>query len=494
MKNKLLINLIIGISILFLSVIAGFIVAKTGILLLAVLLILITLAVLGAYIFPNPFIGFLLIIFFLPFERVPTYSLSGIDIRINILIGFLTLFAWLGAMMFNSKKWKVEPNAIALPLGLFFIALLLSITQAIALSRSIEVLIFVLFTVALSIMTVNMISSVSNLRKTILVILMSATFVGIFGLFQFAGDIMGLPRSITLLKFGYTSDVFGFPRIHAFSMEPLYFANYLLIPLSLVMAYFFGKVDVIKRWMIVGILTILLVNFVLTLSRGGYLGLIVTSLLFILLYSRQVFTWRNLAVLAVIFVVFIGVMFALSKGKSNSVSSFINQATGQDAKVGSESIQGRLMSYDAALKIYKDHPILGIGLGNYGPETANYSPIPPKGGWPVVNNEYFEILAESGTIGGITFGLLLLVVIVRSLIALKHAKDPFLKATMFGLFAAFMGILTQYNFFSTLYIIHIWILIGLLIGVQNIIFKNDTFRHALKIKCLKARMSNKIYL
>lgn len=476
MKNNLLINLIIGISILFLSVITGFIVAKTGILLLMVLLILITLAVLSTYIFPNPFTGFLLIIFFLPFERVPTYSLAGVDIRINTLLGFLTLFAWLGAIMFNSKKWKIEPNAISLPLGLFFIALLLSLTQALALTRSIEVLVFTLFTIALSVMTVNMISNLNNLKKTVLVLLASATFVGIFGLFQFAGDIIGLPQSITLLKVGYTSAVFGFPRIQAFSMEPLYFANYLLIPLSLVMAYFFGKVDIIKRWMLIGILTILLVNFVLTLSRGGYLGLIITSLMFILLYSRQVFTWRNAAILVVIFVVFLGVVFALSKGKSNAISSFVKQATGQDAKVGSESIQGRLMSYDAALKIYKDHPVFGIGLGNYGPATVNYSPIPPRGGWPVVNNEYFEILAESGTVGGITFGLLLLVVIIRSLIALKHVKDPFLKATMFGLFAAFMGILTQYNFFSTLYIIHIWVLIGLLIGVQNIILKNDKLK------------------
>lgn len=469
MKNNLFINLIIGISTLFLSVIAGFIIAKTGILLLMVLLILITLAILSAYIFPNPFIGFLLIIFFLPFERVPTYSLAGADIRISTLVGFITLFAWIGAMMFNSGKWKVQPNAISLPLCLFFVALLLSMTQAIALSRSVEVLIFMLFAVALSIMTVNMISSIDNLRKTVLVILASAAFVGIFGLFQFAGDIIGLPQSLTLLKVGYTSAVFGFPRIHAFSMEPLFFANYLLIPLSLVMAYFFGKVDVIKRWMLVGILTILLVNFVLTLSRGGYLGLIVTSLIFILLYSRQVFTWRNLAILAVIFVVFLGVVFALSKGESNAVSRFVNQATGQDAKIGSESVQGRLMSYASAIKIYKDHSVLGIGLGNYGPEVSGYPSKTPAGGWPVVNNEYFEILAESGTVGGITFGLLLLVVIIRSLMALKHAKDPFLKATMFGLFAAFMGILTQYNFFSTLYIIHIWILIGLLIGVQNII-------------------------
>jgi O-antigen ligase len=472
MKNNLFINLVIGIAVLFLSIIAGFIIAKTGILLLGIILILITGAFLCTYILPNPFVGFLLIIFFLPFERVPTYNLAGVDIKINVLLGFLTLFAWLMALMFNAKKYKVQPNTIGIPLGLFIVALLLSITQAINETRLVTVLIFILFTVALSVLTVNMVSTIDNLKKTILVLLISSTTVGIFGLFQFAGDIIGLPQSITLLKTGYTSAVFGFPRIQSFSMEPLFFANYLLIPLSVVMAYFFAKVDFVKRWALIGMLILLLLNFVLTLSRGGYLGLIVTSLLFILFYFKQVFTWRNLAILVVIFIVFIGASFAISKGKPNAVSRFVNQATGQDAKIGSESIQGRLLSYDAAIKIYNDHSVLGIGLANYGPAISGYPKTPPIGGWPVVNNEYFEILAETGLIGGVTFAIFILFIIGRSLKALRKTKDEFLKSTMFGLFAAFVGILVQYNFFSTLYIIHIWVLIGLLIGVQNLILTN----------------------
>jgi len=73
----------------------------------------------------------------------------------------------------------------------------------------------------------------------------------------------------------------------------------------------------------------------------------------------------------------------------------------------------------------------------------------------------------------------------RTFIALKYARDVFLRSVLIGLFAALVGVLIQYNFMSTLYIIHIWVLIGLLVGVQNIILMQNAkvkmqnaFRHA----------------
>jgi F0F1-type ATP synthase assembly protein I len=60
------------------------------------------------------------------------------------------------------------------------------------------------------------------------------------------------------------------------------------------------------------------------------------------------------------------------------------------------------------------------------------------------------------------------VIFIRSIKAYIITKDIYLKATILGLNSAFLAILVQYNFFSTLYIMHIWVLIGLIIAVQNI--------------------------
>lgn len=465
-------NFILTILGILAAVGAGFVIAKFGTLSLAIVPLLIISVLLGVYLFKNPFFGFLLIIFFLPFERVPTYLLGGVNIKINTILGFVTLFTWLLALIFNGKKWKVQPNVLAIPLSLFTIALILSLTQAVNLDRSIQVLIFILFTIALSIFSVNMIDGINNLKKVIYVIFFSSLVVGLFGLVQFGGDVIGLPRSITLLKEGYTSKIFGFPRIQAFSMEPLYYANYLLIPISLSLAYFLGRVKLIKHWWLIGLLALLLINFVLTVSRGGYIGLLATLAVFVVAYFRRFITWRNLGIVIILVLVYFGVTFALSKSENRAMQQFLGHVTLKDLSRG-ESIVGRLRAYDVAEGAFLKNPILGIGIGNYGPYVKGYPNQPPKTGWDIVNNQYLELAAEAGLVGIITFGLIFLIIIVRSFFALKVVKDPFIRATLIGLLAALVGILVQYNFFSTLYIIHIWVVIGLLVGVQNLAFKKS---------------------
>lgn len=463
-------------GIVLLLVIAGFglVIAKYGA--LGMLMIFVLLAgILVCYkVLKDPFWGFSAIVFFLPFERFPTFNVSGVDIRINTVLGFIVLLAWIFAIMFNGKKWKLQPNFIAVPLSLFVMAMLLSLTQAVNLERAYEVLIFILFTIALGVLAVNMIAIKEDLQKIIKILLISSLVAAGFGLFQFAGDVVGLPSSITLLKQDYTSVVFGFPRIQAFSQEPLYFADYLFIPICLGLAYFFGKVKgFINRWPIIILTVLLLINFILTVSRGAYLGFIASFVVLGVLLFRQIFTWKHILIgVTTIAIVGYGVAFALSKGDTRATNEFVRHVFVQDYSVG-ESVQGRLSAFEQALQAYRDHPILGIGVGNYGPYTRGYPGFTPFDGWAIVNNEYLEVLAETGLVGITAFSLIILILVGRSFLAVRRAKDEFLKMTMIGLLAAFVGILVQYASFSTLYIIHIWVLIGLMVATQNLILKSE---------------------
>lgn len=467
----------------------AFVIAKFATLAIAIIPVLLVGLFLTYFILRRPELGWLLIVFFLPFERVPTISFAGVDLKINTILGFITLFAWILALMFNAKKYpparrlessgdwragKVQPNALAIPLSIFVIAMMLSLSQAVAFGRAIQVLIFILFTIALSILAVNMVYSKETLKKTLLVLFASSFLVGIFGLFQFGGDVVGLPASLTLLKQGYGSVVFGFPRVQAFSMEPLYLANYLLIPIGVGLALFFNRVDIpLKRWWLIILLALLLVIFVLTVSRGGYLGLVGTFLVIGILLFRRVFTWKNVLIgVAIVAIVGYGVVFALSKGEARAVGEFLGHVTLQDLVQGQgESVEGRLKTFRHALNAWRESPIFGQGIGNYGPWNLHYPNATPPKGWDIVNNEYIEIMAETGLVGLIAYSLLLIVLIFRTFSAYKYVHDPFLRAVLVGLLAALIGILIQYNFMSTLYIIHIWVAIGLLIAVQNIILK-----------------------
>jgi O-antigen ligase len=474
--DKLLLKekLIIGVIILIGAGIIAFLFATFGITGAVMAAALIITAVLVVFIFRNPEFGWFLIVFFLPFERVPTLNLGGVDLKINIILGFLTLFAWILALMFNPKKFKVRPYAIAIPIILYVLAMLISLTVAGNMTRGVSVLVFTLFTIALSILTVNMVSSRENLKKTLQIIFLSSIIVSIFGLLQFAGSLLGLPDSTVLLKEGYGAKMMGFPRIMAFSQEPLYLANFLLIPITLGLAFFFNKIDVNEdkspnRLKQVGILLLLILVLILTVSRGAYLGFLASLIVLAIFFFRKIFTWKNVLIFILsVAVLGYAVAFGLSKGDPQATNNFITHVLVRDyAK--SASVQERLTSYTYAWIAFKQHPALGIGTGNYGPWLTNFRAEAPKGGWLIVNNEFLEVLAETGLVGLIIFVSLLVILIWRSFIAIKYAADPYLKVVMIGLLAAFIGILVQYNFFSTLYIIHIWVLIGLLVATQSLI-------------------------
>ncbi len=484
--NKLSLKekLFVGVAILGATFLIIVLLAKFGTFGALIAAALVVTAVLAVFIFRNPDFGWYLIVFFLPFERVPSLEIGGINIKINTILGFVTLLAWILALMFNAKKYKVQPYAISVPIILFCSAMLISLTQAYNLSRAYSVLFFIFFTIALSVLTVNMIRSKENLRKTLLILFLTSVIAGLFGLFQFGGNLIGLPDSITLLKAGYGASTFGFPRIQAFSEEPLYFANFLLIPIFVGLALFFNKINIFVRekmtgqgrvhWLWVGVLILFLLDFVLTVSRGAYVGLAVAFIVLVILLYRKVVTWKNvLTFIVVIGIVGYGVAFALSKGSTQATNNFISHVLIQDFYTG-ESVQGRLVTYKAALDAYHESPNFGVGIGNYGPWLVHYPSAPPVGGWQTVNNEYLEILAETGLLGLITFTLLIVFLIYRTFLALKYARDPFLRAVLIGLFAAFVGVLVQYNFFSTLYIIYIWILVGLLTATQTLILKEKT--------------------
>ena len=119
----------------------------------------------------------------------------------------------------------------------------------------------------------------------------------------------------------------------------------------------------------------------------------------------------------------------------------------------------------------KDHPIIGNGIGNFGPHT-NKSPYHmPNEGWAIVNNEFLELWAEIGILGLASFIAIILIIIFRTIKSISLGQDPYLKTILLGLLIAFLGIMAQYQTFSILYILHIWFLIGLIIATQNLLLK-----------------------
>lgn len=431
----------------------------------------------------DPSFGVILIAFFLPFERIPSLDLAGFTFKINHLLGGLTLLFWLLAVIFARRK--IAPHPLGIPLLLLFFSFFLSGLSAVNEFRQYSVFISLLIMLGIHLAVLNGLVNETVLRRIVAALLVGAGLMGIVGIYQFFGDIAGLPASLTGLDPGYTKIVFSFPRIHSFSKEPLYYANYLFIPLGVALALFFTKQknstakntplwERISGPLLLPLLVLLFINFFLTLSRGAFIAFIPFALIFALFYARTIFTLRNITLGALIIVISLAGVYNILKAASpQALERFISHATLQDVLVQKtgESGFGRLHTFTQAIEAWQSSPALGVGLGNFGPYIAQYPTETPGSGWQIVNNEYLELLAETGTIGLGLWLFFVCLIFYRSFVAYRQSKNDYLQAVLVGLTAALVAILVQYNFFSTLYIIHIWVLLGLIIGVQNLILK-----------------------
>ncbi len=422
------------------------------------------------FIWKDSFLGILLIAFWLPFERLGAYEFGEMTIRLSQIFLIVTLFWWIFNLI-SKGSFKFAKNPALIPLTLFLLVGVFSLPTTLNLERSLTVYLFILFTSILAFIIPNLVINTKQLKKIVTIIIFSFILVSSFGIFQFTGDMIGLPTEVTGLRELYTKDILGFTRVQSTAYEPLYFANYLLLPIALIFALLLSGRGLFKvSWWVV-LLGLGLINLVLTVSRGGYLAIFMTLAFIALFYLKKILTIKNL-VIFVLIIVFIGwtVTQALGIGGGFfTIDKFGEHIT--NAFYGA-SFDERVDTFSTAIDAWHDHPWLGVGFGGFGTYAAVHPYYMPKDGWRIVNNQFIEILAENGIVGLLLYLSLLLILIVRSVRAIKISKNNYIRAVMIALLAVLIGIIVQYQTFSTLYIMHIWFVIGLMIAVQNMIIFN----------------------
>ena len=423
----------------------------------------------------NPAFGLALVGFFLPFERIPTIEIADVSVKINHLLIIFVLIMSLAASLKN-KTLKIPRDPMQFLIAFFILSMTFSYSVAVNETRALQVILFMILMLIVYLTVTLIVQDRKSLFTVVKGILWGASVVGVLGVFQFLGDKAGLPNTITLLKEGYDKSTFGFARIQGFSQEPLYFANYIFIPfLILVVLTLRGGIEKVlnKTW---GYLLggILLVDFIIAVSRGAYLAALVVFVVLLIAQAKIIFRAKVIIPVILCLALVSGAVYlALVKSERRALDEFVAHVQVQDRTEG-ESVVSRLNASREALDLFSENFLFGAGAGNFGPRVQGSPNEMPEGGWFIVNNEYLEILAENGIIGAIVFAAIIFVTFFRLILSYTRIDKGLFKSLILGLSLALIGILAQYATFSTIYIFHIWFLFGLCGAVSNIILDQES--------------------
>lgn len=416
-----------------------------------------------------------LLVFVLPFERLPSKDVFGITVRASLIIGGLLIVRVIYLLV--TKKLKPRWSWLNMVIALFVAWVFLIIPESINLKRGLQIAVFDAYTISIGV-AFSLVFKKEYLQKLIALLVCSALLVSVFAVYQFFGDVIGLPSYLTGIQERYNSSLFGFPRVQAASLEPLYFGSYLLLPIFTVFAlYVSGNNQLISRRFQIGLIILFSTIVFMTVARGAIFGLLLGFVvLAAIALIKKMASFKRVVMLLGMIIISFGLSYLMINYASKlpvDISKTFGKKGGAafTQQLTSTGLEGpgdeRAIARAKALKILNENKsayILGIGPGQYGPYVANNQP--EFYGWPIVNNLTLELLVETGIVG---LGLIIVFfagLVYRGWLSISDSRQvELVSVATLGLMAYFASQALQLQTFSSLYIMHIWVAAGLLLAL-----------------------------
>lgn len=137
----------------------------------------------------------------------------------------------------------------------------------------------------------------------------------------------------------------------------------------------------------------------LTMSRGGWIGLLIGSM--VVLSVRFVRNYRPATIASILIAFFIGLgIFSFS-------TKFRSRITSIAVADSADSGMFRIWLWKSAFQMWSDNKLIGTGPGQFQVRFPQYRPPTIPVNPEYVHNEYLEILVEYGVLGFVAFSLIL---------------------------------------------------------------------------------------
>ena len=404
---------------------------------IGVFLLLIILAV----IFATPEIGVICAVFFLPFFSIFEYP-SMIFSLIILTVGV----SYLLKLLRGKRILKME----LMDLAVVTFALTLFLSGAIS-SGGTEgyyevILCFVLMTGYF--LVVNLMRTVAWLNRLIYTFVSSGTIVALIGVAQY---VLGVFNETSWMDGRYFSDIRG--RVTSVFDNPNVLGMYLCMVFPFALYVLSRCRQKNERFLCRVSVGLILLCAVLTWSRGAWLAILITGIVYALVSSKKAVRVLFFCIFSIPFLPMI-----LPYSVINRFTSIVNLAD--------SSLQYRLYTWKGSFRVLKDNLWGGIGYGN----TA-FQEIYPQYAYAGIeaaehsHNLFLQIMVGMGIGGLLVFLTVVFLVYQMNLEHMKRSKDVQTKAIVLAALCSFTAILIMGIFDFVWYNYRVFFLFWMVLAV-----------------------------
>jgi len=212
-------------------------------------------------------------------------------------------------------------------------------------------------------------------------------------------------------------------------------AGFIVLLVPLLLSLFLLTKNLYFKFISLLAIFVSLFALVLTYSRGGWISLLASLVLFFAFSFKKIKS--HIKPLFITLAIFIIVTFIVIKpvGVGKTVQSIKSELSSQ-----TRSVSGNLRTtvWQNAFKIIKDNPIFGVGPGAFGSSYYRYQNVP----WLYAkntHNHYLQYAAELGIIGFFLFAAVILSALFRVFRERKRLGDERRHPLLLGVIAALFG-------------------------------------------------------
>ncbi|MDD4607461.1 MAG: O-antigen ligase family protein [Patescibacteria group bacterium] len=402
--------------------------------------------------------GIYLIAVLYPFIYLQLWLGQDINVPYVDLIAMLVFTAWFLKTIYNWIKHKQQLSLKNFP-GLFYfipfvVAASLSLINIENVNLGIKYILrpLVFFYLMFVILPYNTIKTKKQLITVFKIMFGVGIVVALMGCWSLIRPITpGLfRRAVPIPILGY--NILG--TNHNLIAEVLI----AVIPLAFILIWQTYKI-IPQKWLIVGLVFMMMINL-MTLSRTGWICLILEILILgLVVYRRQLNKLTPYILLILILIIpFVYYMYDFLD------SSFV-----------SSSNLNRLRQTQIALESFKLHPILGAGVGTFMEQVAQDKWYILDFGSPIEAHGVIQkLLAEVGFVGLISFLILLgfvIVQVIKTYIKLDYNSEW--KMIILALILSVIGSIVFQLFNTSYYVSKMWWPLGIALTASHLALKNQ---------------------